>query len=110
MNPRDPDAYYYIADLYGEMDQIDEAINTIQYGLQQTDNSSNLLYLLAYAYFVKGQNNRGLEALDQALDADFELYPDFLEYDKDLLANDTQILELIEQHKKNQKTDTSNQQ
>ena len=97
--PDDADAYYYIADLYGEMDQIDEAINTIKFGLLQTDNDSALLYLLAYAYFVKGQHSRGMEALNQALDADFEAYPDFLEFDKELLANDTEILDLIAQHK-----------
>ena len=81
------------------MDQIDEAINTIKFGLLQTDNDSALLYLLAYAYFVKGQHSRGMEALNQALDADFEAYPDFLEFDKELLANDTEILDLIAQHK-----------
>ena len=102
--PTDPDAYYYIADLYGQQDKIDEAINTIKFGLLQTDNDASLLYLLAYAYFVKGCHNQGLEALDQALDADFEVWPDFLEYDRELLANDNDILELIEQHKKNQET------
>ena len=104
MTPTDPDAYYYIADLYGQQDKIDEAINTIKFGLLQTDNDASLLYLLAYAYFVKGCHNQGLEALDQALDADFEVWPDFLEYDRELLANDNDILELIEQHKKNQET------
>ena len=63
-----------------------------------------MLYLLAYAYFVKGSRNEALEALDQALTADFDVWPDFLEYDKELLANDTQILELIEQHKREQNT------
>lgn len=105
--PNDPDAYYYIADLYGEMDRIDEALNTIQFGLLQTDNDASLLYLLAYAYFVKGSRSQGLEALDRALDADLEAYPDFLEFDKDLLANDIDIIELIEQHKKNQETNTN---
>lgn len=110
MNPRDPDSYYYIADLYGEMDQVDEAINTLQYGLQQTDNAPILLYLLAYAYFLKGQRTEGLDTLDCALDADFESYIDFLEYDRDLLANDTEIIELIAQHKQNQETtNTSNE-
>ncbi len=100
LNPRDPDSYYYIADLYGEQEQVDEAINTLQYGLLQTDNDSALLYLLAYAYFVKGCRNQGLETLNRALDADFEAWSDFLEYDKELLANDIDIIELIEQHKK----------
>ena len=68
----------------------------------QTDNDSSLLYLLAYAYFVKGSHSEGLEALDQALTADFEVWPDFIEYDKELLANDVEIMELIEQHKRNQ--------
>ena len=102
MTPGDADAYYYIADLYGQQDKIDEAINTIKFGLLQTDNDPSLLYLLAYAYFVKGQHPEGIEALDQALTADFEMWPDFIEYDRDLLANDTAILELIEQHKKSQ--------
>ena len=102
--PNDADAYYYIADLYGQQDKIDEAINTINFGLLQTDNDSALLYLLAYAYFVKGQQQQGLEALDQALDADFEAYPEFLEYDKELLANNLGIIELIAQHKTNQET------
>ena len=105
--PNDADAYYYIADLYGQQDKIDEAINTIKFGLLQTDNDASLLYLLAYAYFVKGCHNQGLEALDQALDADFEVWPDFLEYDRELLANDNDILQLIEQHKKNQETNTN---
>ena len=104
MTPSDADAYYYIADLYGQQDKIDEAINTIKFGLLQTDNDPSLLYLLAYAHFVKGQHAEGIEALDQALTADFELWPDFIEYDRDLLANDTAILELIEQHKKSQDT------
>ena len=108
--PNDADAYYYIADLYGQQDKIDEAINTIKFGLLQTDNDSSLLYLLAYAYFVKGSRQEGLEALDQALTADFEVWPDFLEYDKELLANDTQILELIEQHKRDQNTNPTEQQ
>ena len=99
--PGDADAYYYIADLYGQQDKIDEAINTIKFGLLQTDNDSSLLYLLAYAYFVKGSHQEGLEALDLALDADFEVWPEFLEYDKELLANDTDIIELIAQHKNN---------
>ncbi len=105
-SPTDPDAYYYIADLYGEQDKIDDAINTINFGLLQTENDVTLLYLLAYAYFVKGDRHQGLEALDRALTADFELYDEFLEYDKELLANDTDILELIEQHKKNQPLNT----
>ena len=104
MTPTDPDAYYYIADLYGQQDKIDEAINTIKFGLLQTDNESSLLYLLAYAYFVKGSHSQGLEALDQALSADFELWPDFIEYDRELLANDTEILQLIERHKQDQQT------
>ena len=107
MTPNDADVYYYIADLYGEQDQIDEAINTIKFGLLQTDNDSSLLYLLAYAYFVKGSRQQGLEALDQALDADFEVWPEFLEYDRELLANDNDILQLIEQHKTNQETNTN---
>ena len=98
---------YYMADLYGEMDQVDEAINTLQYGLLQTDDDSALLYLLAYAYFVKGCHQEGLEALDQALDAEFEMWPDFIEYDRELLANDNDILELIEQHKRNQATNAN---
>ena len=109
MTPGDADAYYYIADLYGEMDQIDEAINTIKFGLLQTDNDSALLYLLAYGYFVKGCHNQGLEALDQALEADFEVYPDFIEFDKELLANDTEILELIARHKANQENKSNEQ-
>ena len=72
--------------------------------LLQTDNDPSLLYLLAYAYLVKGCHSQGLEALDQALSADFELWPDFIEYDRDLLANDTEILQLIERHKQNQQT------
>ncbi len=102
MTPGDADAYYYIADLYGQQDKIDEAINTINFGLLQTDNDPTLLYLLAYAHLVKGNREEGLEALDQALNADFELWTDFLEYDHDLLANDTDILELIARHKKDQ--------
>lgn len=98
--PTDADAYYYIADLYGEQDMIDEAINTIKFGLLQTENDVSLLYLLAYAHFVKGEHHEGLLALDHALSVDFELWPDFLEYDKELLANDVDILQLIEQHKK----------
>ena len=111
LTPSDADAYYYIADLYGEQDKIDDAVNTIKFGLLQTDNSPTLLYLLAYAYFVKGSHSLGLDALDQALDADFEAYPDFLEFDKELLANDLDIVELIAQHKLNQNsnpTDNSN--
>ena len=100
MTPHDADVYYYMADLYGEMQQVDEAINTLVFGLQQPDNDSALLYLLAYAYFVKGCQGMGLETLDQALEADFEAYPDFLEFDKELLANNMEIIELIEQHKK----------
>ena len=102
--PNDADAYYYIADLYGQQDKIDEAINTIKFGLLQTDNDSSLLYLLAYAYFVKGSHQEGVEALDQALTADFALWPDFIDYDRELLANDNDILQLIEQHKRNQET------
>ena len=107
--PNDADAYYYIADLYGQQDKIDEAINTIKFGLLQTDNDPSLLYLLAYAYYVKGQPQQGLEALDQALDADFELWPDFIEYDRELLANDADILALIEQHKKSQENKPTDQ-
>lgn len=108
-DPSDPDAYYYIADLYGQQDKIDDAINTIKFGLLQTDNDYSLLYLLAYAYFVKGNRNEALEALDQALSADFEVWPDFIEYDRELLANDTDVLALIEQHKKTQDNHPSNQ-
>jgi len=43
-----------------------------------------------------------LEALERALVADFEGYADFIEFDRELLANDTEILELIAEHKKNQ--------
>jgi len=99
MTPNDADAYYYIADLYGAMDKVDEAINTLVYGLQQTENDSALLYLLAYAYFVKGCRGMGLESLDRALDADFESYPDFLDFDRELLGNDVEILALIQQHR-----------
>ena len=100
--PNDADAYYYIADLYGQQDKIDEAINTIKFGLLQTDNDSSLLYLLAYAYFVKGSHGEGLGALDEALSADFEAWPEFLEFDKELLSNDAAILDLIAQHKNKQ--------
>ncbi len=102
MTPHDPDAYYYIADLYGAQDKIDEAINTLVYGLQQTDNDSALLFLLSYAYFVKGCKSQGLETLDRALDVDFEAYSDFLEFDRELLANDVEIMALIHQHSQNQ--------
>ena len=76
----------------------------------QTDNDASLLYLLAYAYFVKGSHDQGLEALDRALEADFDLWNDFLDYDRDLFANDIEIIELIERHKKNHETDTPNEQ
>jgi tetratricopeptide (TPR) repeat protein len=109
MNPRDPDSYYYIADLYGEMDQVDEAINTLQYGLLQTDDDSALLYLLTYAYFVKGSRQQALEALNRALEADFEAWPDFIEYDKELLANDVDIIALIEEHKKKHEAQSNNE-
>jgi len=33
------------------------------------------------------------------LNADFILWPDFIEYDRELLANDVEIMQLIEQHK-----------
>ena len=107
MTPHDPDAYYYIADLYGAEDQVDEAINTLVYGLQQTDNDSALLYLLAYAYFVKGCRGQALETLDRALEADFEAYPDFIDFDRELLANDVDILTLIQQHSQSHNSDTT---
>lgn len=97
--PCDPDSYFYIADLYGELDKIDDAIETIKTGLAKTDNEPSLLYLLAYAYFVKGDHQQGLNALDQALTADFEGYKDFIEYDKELLGNDVDIIDMIAQHK-----------
>ena len=102
--PNDADAYYYIADLYGQQDKIDEAINTIKFGLLQTDNNPSLLYLLAYAYFVKGSHGEGLGALDEALSADFEAWSDFLEFDKELLSNDMDIIELIARHKADRET------
>ena len=102
--PNDADAYYYIADLYGQQDKIDEAINTIKFGLLQTDNDSSLLYLLAYAYFVKGSHGEGLGALDEALNADFDAWSEFLEFDKELLSNDTDIIELIARHKADRET------
>ena len=98
--PNDPDSYYYIADIYGEQDKIDEAINTLVFGLQQTNNDSALLYLLAYAYFVKGSTELALETLDLALDADFEAYPEFLEFDRELLVNNLAVIDLIEQHRR----------
>ena len=99
MNPQDPDSYYYIADIYGEKDQIDDAINTLKYGLLQTDNAPSLLYLLAYAYFVKGDRMHGLYTLDRALEADFDAWPDFIDYDHDLLLDDNDIVNLLEQHR-----------
>lgn len=98
-SPADPDSYFYIADLYGEQDKIDDAIETIQTGLVKTNNDPSLIYLLAYAFFVKGDHQQGLNALDQALTADFDGYPDFIEYDKDMLGNDIDIIDLISQHK-----------
>ncbi|MCQ2304875.1 MAG: tetratricopeptide repeat protein [Bacteroidales bacterium] len=98
-SPSDPDSYYFIADLYGEQDRVDEAIDTLKQGLLNTDNDSNLLYLLAYAYFVKGDKTNGLSTLDLALTNDFEGYRDFVDYDKDLLGNDVDIIDLITQHK-----------
>ena len=99
MNPQDPNSYYYIADIYGEKDQVDEAINTLKYGLLQTDNAPSLLYLLAYAYFVKGDRLHGLDTLDRALEADFDAWPDFIDYDRDLLLDDNDIVYLLEQHR-----------
>lgn len=98
-NPSDPDSYFYIADLYGELDKVDDAIETIKTGLTKTNNDPSLLYLLAYACFVKGDRQQGLSALDQALSDDFEGYKDFIEYDKELLGNDIDIIDLIAQHK-----------
>ena len=99
MAPNDADAYYSIAEIYGLMDMVEDAINTINFGLMQTDNDPSLLYLLAYAHFVEGERRQGLEALDQALEADFEGWHEFIEYHKELLAEDNDILELIAQHK-----------
>ena len=66
--------------------------------------------MLAYAYFVKGSRDQGLETLDHALEADFELWNDFLEYDRDLLSNDVDIIGLIERHKKNHENNTHDEQ
>jgi len=99
MDPQDPNSYYYIADIYGQMNQIDEAINTLNYGLLQTNDDPMLLYLLAYAYFVKGNHADGLSTLDRALEADFDAWPDFIDYDKDLLLGDNDIVNLLEQHR-----------
>lgn len=98
-SPADPDSYFYMADLYGEQDKIDEAIETIQHGLNKTNNAPSLLYLLAYAFFLKGEHQQGLSVLDQALSADFEGYKEFIEYDKELLGNDVDIIDMIAQHK-----------
>ena len=98
-SPQDPDSYYYIAELYGEQDRVDEAIATLRQGLQNTENDPMLLYLLSYAYLIKGDRVKGLSTLDMALEADFEGYRDFVDYDKDFLSNDIDVIDLINQHK-----------
>lgn len=100
--PHDPDSYYFIADLYGEQDMVDEAIETLKEGLANTENDPNLLYLMAYAYFVKDDRTNGLAILDMALDADFEGYRSFIDFDKELLGNDLDIIDLISEHKMRQ--------
>ena len=50
-----------------------------------------------------------METLDSALEADFSFWSDFLEYDKELLSNDVDIIDLIERHKKNHETQPSNE-
>ena len=50
-----------------------------------------------------------MEALNRALEADFEAWPDFIEYDKELLANDVDIIALIEEHKKKHEAQSNNE-
>ncbi|MCF0200445.1 MAG: tetratricopeptide repeat protein [Bacteroidales bacterium] len=96
--PSDPDAYYYIATLHGEQDHVDEAIRTLKQGLQSTNNDPTLLYLLAYAYYIEDDKTNALSTLDLALETDFEGYHEFIEYDKELLTNDIDIIDLISTH------------
>lgn len=97
--PNEPDCYFYLADIYCMQNKFDEAIKTLRSGLFSTFNHPSLLYLLAYVYFVKGTQQQGLDTLDQALSADFEGYKDFIEYDKELLGNNIDIIDLIAKHK-----------
>lgn len=102
-DPGDPDAYFFIADLYGELDHVDDAIAILRQGIQNTNSDPSLLYFLAYAYFVNEDNDNGLTALDLALEADFEGYHEFIEYDKELLGNNIDIIDMIASHKQKRK-------
>ena len=55
-------------------------------------------------YFNKKFEYEGLGALDEALSADFDAWSEFLEFDKELLSNDMDIIELIARHKADRET------
>ena len=96
--PDDPDLYFFLGDLLADMDRFDEAICYLHLGLQRTNNDPTLHYLLAFIHLERSERTLALHHLELGLMADPSYYKEFLEYDREWLTNDVEIMELIHQY------------
>ncbi len=67
LDPKNVFSYGYIATIYGEMDEVDEAIEYSKKALAVDSNVAAIHLLLGAAYYKKGQPGPGLQETMEAL-------------------------------------------
>ena len=97
--PYDVNLYIAYMEVYILLDDIKNAIKSIEKGLQLLGRQAPLLYRLAFIYFVDEEHELGMLNLEEALNLDCEGVNEFIDFDPTYILNNESIVNLINEYK-----------
>lgn len=108
IDPYDENAYISLMECYVLKDDVENAFLAINRGLATLGSSAPLLYRKAFLHFAENENESGLLTLESALELDYNGHIEFLNFDAENLTNNASIMELIEEYRIKNKSNTIN--
>lgn len=97
--PYDVNLYIAFMEVYILLDDVENAIKSINKGLKLLGRNAALLYRMAFIYFVQEEKELGMLNLEEALSLDYEGHREFLEFDPEYILNNEEIVNLINEYK-----------
>ena len=90
-------------EVYILMDDVRNAVKSLEKGLKLLGRQAPLLYRLAFINFVDDNHESGLMNLEEALSLDYEGVQEFIDFDPNYLLNNETIVNLINEYKNKNK-------
>lgn len=97
--PYDINLYIAYMEVYILQENIEEAVKSIEKGLDILGRQAPLLYRMAFISFVQDDEEMGLLYLEEALALDYEGVQDFIYFVPDYIMNNENIVNLINEYK-----------